>query len=1024
MRMINVRDICQQWSLRRTLTKRKKAERQSRVRLTTESLEPRAMLAADFGAMIALDTPSDVVPFATDLAEYQVDRRWESTTVEGSGLSWGDATTITWSIAPDSTAIPGFTGEPSASSEFVSFMNRIYGSVAGSVEDQPWFSTVASVFERWSDVSGLDFVYEPHDDGAAFSDMAGRSPGAAHVRGDIRIGGHAIDGSSGTLAYNFFPNNGEMVLDTSDNFFFDTSSNSLRLRNVMSHELGHGIGLSHVDPVDKTKLMEPVAAIAFDGPQHDDILAVHRLYGDEFETDQGNNSLRTAVDLGAIGRQGLIVGNQAAGQYTSIDGSTDVDYFRFTADAGSRLDAKLIPVGKVYSQGAIEGSLDRFDSKGQNNLAFEIYDGRHQILARVDGRGLGANEALTDTVLAAGGEYFVRIHGDRDAAQLYRLELAVTDGEPADVLDFFRYSIDTYGGAQDHSGSTVIERGGSALHLTGNRWKQIDLTYRVTPETVLEFDFTSTAEGDIHGIGFDSDTSISSGLTFRLHGTQNWGLDDFNRYDASGDVQHFVIPVGRYFTGKATGLVFVNDHDVSSPTAESVFSNVRIYEEDDSLPKVIAPRATNDHVELDEDSPTVAIDVLANDHNGDSAISISGVSAGSAGGTIRVAADGRIHYRPAVNYNGTETFTYTVAGAKSNSTAQVTVKILPVNDPPVADDNRYTVLANRSYRMNVLNNDSTGADADETLTISSTGRGSAGAKIATDGRSITYTPAHGFAGTETFTYTINDGTVGSSATATITVHVEQPESEVLDFHDYSIDTYGGNQDMVGAALVEDGDEALRLLGNTWKKIDLPYTITPNTVLEFDFSSASRGEIHGIGLDNDTTITSSRTFRLYGSQAWGIADYATYKSQAGTIHYVIPVGKFYTGKAAYMFFINDHDIRNPNAQSIFSNVRIYEAKQTATMSVLSEPDAATAAGMPEIRFSDQQAPSVFSAQQILRRFISRHAPSTALANPRYVFCGAHDGQYGAEIESLQDLLSIRHDIPRFRMRLLTVFNRAA
>ena len=103
------------------------------------------------------------------------------------------------------------------------FMNGIYGSAVGGVTQQAWFSNVASVFDRWSEVSGLNFVYEPHDDGAALSNFASAAPGTAGVRGDIRIGGHAIDGTSGTLAYNFFPDNGEMILDTSDSFFFDTA---------------------------------------------------------------------------------------------------------------------------------------------------------------------------------------------------------------------------------------------------------------------------------------------------------------------------------------------------------------------------------------------------------------------------------------------------------------------------------------------------------------------------------------------------------------------------------------------------------------------------------------------------------------------------------------------------------------------------------------------------------------------------------------------------------------------------------
>ncbi len=655
-------------------------------------------------------------------------------------------------------------------------MSDIYGSVVGSLTEQAWFSTVASVFDRWSDISGLNFVYEPHDDGAALSNVASTAPGVDGVRGDIRIGGHAIDGTSGTLAYNFFPDNGEMILDTSDRFFFDTANHSLRLRNVMAHEVGHGIGLSHVDPVDGTKLMEPIATTAFDGPQHDDILAAHRLYGDEFEHGAGNDRFDDAVNLGDLSGRQVTIGDNKAEQYVSIDGTTDVDYFRFTAGAGAQLDAQLIPLGYTYPQGAVGAATSSFQSQAQNDLAVSIYDVNHQLVQRADSNGLGKSETLTDVTLAKGGQYFVEIRGARDKAQLYQLDLTVSAGVPDDALDFREYTVNSYGGLQDHSGSVVIENGGAAVHLTGNRWIMIDFPYTVTPNTVLEFDFSSTAQGDVHGIGFDSNTSISSGLTFRLYGRQDWGRNDFAVYNVATGVHHFVIPVGQSYTGQAKALVFVNDHDVARPNADSVFSNVRIYESDRRSSTVAAPRAMNDRIVLNEDSPTVAIAALANDDDGGTRLSITAVSAGSAGGTVSVATDGRLHYRPATDYNGTETFTYTVANAGGTSTATVAVTVRPMNDPPKAGDNRYSVTSGHTYRLNVLNNDSTGVDIGEALTIVSVGKGSANGEIVTDGSRITYTPATGFFGEETFTYTINDGTASSNATATVIVRIQAPEN--------------------------------------------------------------------------------------------------------------------------------------------------------------------------------------------------------------------------------------------------------
>ena len=47
------------------------------------------------------------------------------------------------------------------------------------------------------------------------------------------------------------------------------------------------------------------------------------------------------------------------------------------------------------------------------------------------------------------------------------------------------------------------------------------------------------------------------------------------------------------------------------------------------------------------------------------------------------------------------------------------------------------------------------------------------------------------------------------------------------------------------------------------------------------------------------------------------------------HYVIPVGQFYTGSMANLFFVNDHDVANPSAESVFSNIQVYESATVAS-----------------------------------------------------------------------------------------------
>ena len=146
---------------------------------------------------------------------------------------------------------------------------------------------------------------------------------------------------------------------------------------------------------------------------------------------------------------------------------------------------------------------------------------------------------------------------------------------------------------------------------------------------------------------------------------------------------------------------------------------------------------------------------------------------------------------------------------------------------------------------------------------------------------------------------------------------------MVDFTVNPVLSYGGSQDGTGTVEILDAGATLRLTGNLWKKIAYPYEITPNTMLEFDFSSSTRGEIHGIGFDTDNTISSNRTFELYGSQTWGLQDFRTYVSP-DVAHYVIPVGQFYTGSFASLVFANDHDVRSPTGESTYTNITIYES----------------------------------------------------------------------------------------------------
>ncbi len=212
-------------------------------------------------------------------------------TASGPRSGNGDPAILTWSLVPDGTPVLGDGGTSLGGSNLISFLNDTFAGSPGETDltEQPWFAFFADSFDRWNQLGGVTYQYEPNDDGRVHS----RYDGLLGVRGDIRIGGVSVDGAGGTLAFNFLPNSGsDLVLDTDDAAFFaNASGDHVRLRNTLTHELGHGFGLQHVNSNTDKLLLEPTISTAFDGPQLDEVRGVQFYFGDALEKSHGGQLL-------------------------------------------------------------------------------------------------------------------------------------------------------------------------------------------------------------------------------------------------------------------------------------------------------------------------------------------------------------------------------------------------------------------------------------------------------------------------------------------------------------------------------------------------------------------------------------------------------------------------------------------------------------------------------------------------------------------------------------------------------------
>jgi hypothetical protein len=179
------------------------------------------------------------------------------------------------------------------------------------------------------------------------------------------------------------------------------------------------------------------------------------------------------------------------------------------------------------------------------------------------------------------------------------------------------------------------------------------------------------------------------------------------------------------------------------------------------------PLARNDMATVSSGT-SVSIDVLANDNDPEGGtLSLTSVSAPTNG--TAVISGNQINYTPAPGFVGVDTFGYSVSdgqGGSASALVTVTVDAL-INHPPVIRDDAASVMFGQSVTVNVLANDSD-PDGDE-LSVVGVGTPSNGSALLS-GNVVTYVPAQGFSGQDSFTYTASDGR-GAEGTATVRITV-------------------------------------------------------------------------------------------------------------------------------------------------------------------------------------------------------------------------------------------------------------
>jgi CshA-type fibril repeat protein len=213
------------------------------------------------------------------------------------------------------------------------------------------------------------------------------------------------------------------------------------------------------------------------------------------------------------------------------------------------------------------------------------------------------------------------------------------------------------------------------------------------------------------------------------------------------------------FTGEATISYTISDGDQTASAIHTV-----------TVEENQGPQAVDDFSETPEDT-AVVVDLRGNDldpNNTLDELTLSDIAVPAGQGTVVDNRDGTVTFTPAENFNGEATITYTITDPDGlTGEGQAFVTVVPVNDPPVANDDTSAIDEDLTVTISVLDND-TDPDADPLTVTEATSDD--GTVVINDNGTIDFTPNTDFNGDAVINYTITDGN-GGFDDAVVTVAV-------------------------------------------------------------------------------------------------------------------------------------------------------------------------------------------------------------------------------------------------------------
>ncbi|MGU3410363.1 beta strand repeat-containing protein [Microbacterium sp. M1A1_1b] len=485
----------------------------------------------------------------------------------------------------------------------------------------------------------------------------------------------------------------------------------------------------------------------------------------------------------------VVVGKDGSYTYTPADGWSGPDQFDYTVTDGTSSDTVTVTVhvapralddaasttagDPVVRTGRTDGVLGNDLGDGLSITADTTPAHGALELDRTTGAyrytpvdGFSGRDTFTYTVLDAAGALSTAtvtltvVPAAADDTATTRANVPVTIAVQANDhgTDLTTALVDA-----PTNGTAVVADDGSIDYTPATGTSGTDhLTYRVTDPTGLvsrtgTVTVTVTPRALPDAAATTADQPVTVAATTLSGNDVGTGLHVTGVRDATGGTVALDAAGDAVFTPAAgssgTGTFWYDATDASDRTASSW------------VVVIVGPMATPDSATATAGSTlTVStVDgVLANDRGTDLTAT---VDVEPLHGALDLAPDGSYTYTPADGFSGPDSFTYTAKdGSDSTTTGLVSITVRPST---AAD----TITTTANTPVTVTSRDLTANDHGTGLTVSAVRDAGTGSVVRNADGTVTYTPAAGTSGTDTFTYQVT-GANGNTATGTVTVTID------------------------------------------------------------------------------------------------------------------------------------------------------------------------------------------------------------------------------------------------------------